>query len=932
MAHSSTSFRRLMAAGAGLSVAAGLFAGAAGARAATPSDVMLNGQVVPGLSTMRALGALSPTTALDVEIMLQRDSAAVARFEASQYDARSADYRQWLTPAQFEARFGTPAAVLNRVDNFATAQGLMIVNAGNTGTGLVILHGTAAQVERTFSVSLNQYRDATGRTFYANPSAAMVPAGLGIQAVLGLENFHQLHLASMGSNGGPIPVSQPGCTGTDAVQNVCYGVLGPQDLWGAYGVPSDNAGQGQSLGVIGEGESADVIKALREYEKTRSLPHIPVQVYHTVPYDDTPGKADDAGRVEWEMDTQSSTTMAPHAREVRLYFGKDLSLSGLAASVQTWASDPHGPNQVSASLGACEEQVALDQLGALADQASSRAFAQAATEGRTFFASAGDTGAGCAVGPAGVNGVTYGPVPSPEFPAIDPNVTGVGGTVVYTDGAGGRVDEHAWDHGGGTRSAFIAQPSYQSVVPLLQTQYCVSQEDGTPYTTPTLCRAGADVSALSGDGTIVVQHEANHNGPQFTMLPGPYPYPLAGMFVANGIDMVDTGDQGATYNEHFSEGGTSLSSPLWLGMWARVNAASAKPLGQSNYTIYPIASAMGPTSALPGASGPFHDITEGGNPLPALPGWDFATGWGSPDVAKLTAAANNGHTAALSKVEPSSGADPAPIEPALSGPPCATLVGQPGKANSANLDIIEGDISLSRDGKSLRVSLSVTNMSENFPAGMDDMTYNVFWNPVPQTDTDKTTNYTATQVEIRINPGSSPDVFYTDGIMNIDAVAGNNTYTAATADAAPVSGTIVDGPGGRVEVDVPLADIGNPARGAHLKAVQAQTAEAASTLDPTGQVGTQNAGLVEDSASASADYVVGSPSCLDQSGPVVAASQHGGGASSGTQPGGGNVTPAIGLPNTSAGAGPGAVAAVAFGLVPLVAVPLGRRLRARRSR
>jgi hypothetical protein len=654
-----------------------------------------------------------------------------------------------------------------------------------------------------------------------------------------------------------------------------------------------------------------------------------VQVYHTVPYDDTPGKADDAGRVEWEMDTQSSTTMAPHVREVRLYFGKDLSLSGLAASVQTWASDPRGPNQVSASLGACEEEVALDQLGGLADQASSRAFAQAATEGRTFFASAGDTGAGCAVGPAGVNGVTYGPVPSPEFPAIDPNVTGVGGTVVYTDGAGGRVDEHAWDHGGGTRSNFIPQPSYQSSVPLLQTQYCASQEDGTPYTTPTLCRADVDVSALSGDGTIVVQHEANHNGPEFTTLPGPYPYPLAGMFVANGIDMVDTGDNGATYNDHFSEGGTSLSSPLWLGMWARVNAASAKPLGQSNYTIYPIASGMGPTSALPGASGPFHDITEGGNPLPALPGWDFATGWGSPDITALTAAANNGHTAAVSKVEPSSGPDPAPIQPTLSGPSCATFVDPPGDAGSANIDIIEGDISLSSDGRSLRVSLSLTNMSENFPAGMDDLTYNAFWNPVPQSDTDKTTNYTATQVEIKLNPSGSPDVIYTDGTMNVDTVQGTTNYTAATSDAAPVSGTIVDGAAGRVEVDVPLADIGNPAKGGHLKALQAQTAESASTVDPTGQVGTTGTCLVEDTASASADYVVGSLSCLDRSGPVVPASRQGGGPTSGAGPG---VTPAIGLPNTSAAAGSGAGGAAGFGLVALIGLRLGRRVRARRTR
>jgi len=37
---------------------------------------------------------------------------------------------------------------------------------------------------------------------------------------------------------------------------------------------------------------------------------------------------------------------------------------------------------------------------------------------------------------------------------------------------------------------------------------------------------------------------------------------------------------------------------------------------------------------------PFHDVTLGGNRYyDATPGWDFATGWGSPDVYNLATAA-----------------------------------------------------------------------------------------------------------------------------------------------------------------------------------------------------------------------------------------------------------------------------------------------------
>ena len=796
------------------------------------ATVTLTGQVVPGLASATDLGAVSTTQPVNVEIVLQRDDAAVARYEAQLYDRTSPMFHQWLSPAQFAARFGASATQVAAVQKFATAQGLTVVNPGQTGD-LLVLTGTAAQAQRTFNVSLHNFRDATGRNFFANTRAATVPARLGVQAVLGLENFHQMHLAPVGAGTGNHTDAQGACGPTPA--DVCIGLLGPKELWSVYNAPSDNLGQGQTVGIIGEGQTSDVIAALREFETNRQLPYVPVQVVHAVAYQDEAGKADDAGRIEWEMDTQSSTGMAPHVDQVRMYFASDLSLSGFATSVQTWASDPQGPNQVSASLGSCEESAALDALGAIADRAASRALAQAATQGRTFFASAGDTGAGCGIGAVAVNGVTYGPGPWPEFPAVDPNVTAVGGTVVYTNGGdpAQRVDEHAWDHTGGTRSDYVPQPSYQSSVPLLQTQYCVSQEDGTPYSSPQLCRGTVDVSALSGDGTVVLNHAKGTTA--------------AGIFPANGFDMVDTADQGHTYNDHFSEGGTSLSSPLWLGMWARVNAAAAAPLGQSNYTIYPIAGNAATASA-------FHDITEGANPLPALPGWDFPTGVGTPDLTALTKAANHGNTAPTNPVEPTGGPDPTPIEPppATGGRACATFSDPAGDAtpptivgSADNLDIIEGDLAPTADGTGLRVSLSLTDMSETFPTGTNDLTYNLFWNPVPQSD--GSMNYTATQVDIAQNIGGPPTVTYTDGTMNVNDAQGLTNYTVTNT----VTGTIVDGPNGRVEIDVPLTDIGSPAPGAHLTGLRAQTAAAAVAF-----------GFIADQASGSNDYVIGAPSCL----------------------------------------------------------------------
>src|SRR5207237_584274 len=76
--------------------------------------------------------------------------------------------------------------------------------------------------------------------------------------------------------------------------------------------------------------------------------------------------------------------------------------------------------------------------------------------------------------------------------------------------------------------------------------------------------------------------------------------------------------------------GTSLSSPRWLGMWTRIQAAAAKKgLGFANRALYKIG-----TSAKYASD--FFDVTVGNNqPYSALPGWDNVSGWGTPDVAHL---------------------------------------------------------------------------------------------------------------------------------------------------------------------------------------------------------------------------------------------------------------------------------------------------------
>jgi subtilase family serine protease len=78
-------------------------------------------------------------------------------------------------------------------------------------------------------------------------------------------------------------------------------------------------------------------------------------------------------------------------------------------------------------------------------------------------------------------------------------------------------------------------------------------------------------------------------------------------------------------------GGTSLSSPLAMGSWARIETSHNNKLGFAAPLIYQLANG-GPTASSPD----FNDVTIGANGLfTALPGYDYVTGLGSWDIYEI---------------------------------------------------------------------------------------------------------------------------------------------------------------------------------------------------------------------------------------------------------------------------------------------------------
>lgn len=288
--------------------------------------------------------------------------------------------------------------------------------------------------------------------------------------------------------------------------------------------------------------------------------------------------SDTSGADEWDMDTQVSTAMAGRVKRLYLYDATSLTDSDLALSFSRFASDDKA-QAGSASLGECETLPYLDG-SMLADDES---FAEAAAQGQSFFASSGDTGISCAV--AGTNGVPDSGPPDVNYPASSPYVTAVGGTSLFTNSDNSYDEEIAWNSGGGGTSVWETAPQWQS--------------------------------------TVVPGSDLGKGVPDIAMDADPY----------SGVTLYIDGAEEEGY------GGTSLSSPLSLGVWARLESGHSNKLGMASpalYRTYLAGSCTDVELTDVCSTSAFHDITVGTNGgYVATPGWDYTTGLGTFEIEDM---------------------------------------------------------------------------------------------------------------------------------------------------------------------------------------------------------------------------------------------------------------------------------------------------------
>jgi kumamolisin len=486
-------------------------------------------------------------------------------------DPSSPDYHRFATAAQIGERFGISDGALAHVHDWIAASGLEIIESFPQRT-TVRVAGAAGTVNHLFGVRLMDRVDPeTHRRYHAPRGDATVPREVAADVEA---------VAGLNTR----PFRQPAAhmvprASTTACQRdaACYT---PERLARTFDIARLHQrglqGENQYVAVIMSGTVTD--GDLDQWEETVGLDGIPPIERITV--GEGPSKeeaSNDSAVAEGTMDVQTVQAVAPRAT-VLYYFA---SLVAFGDAVNAVVRD--GRARVATySAGGCDEMWLADKDARALRMSDARAVKAAVAAGVNVLASSGDNGAYACSRFDLDDWRATGANPS-DFPYV----LSVGGTYVERAADGTYVDEAAWEWPltnigtGGGLNPLDARPTWQR-----------------------------------GPG---VQNRSSNGKRQFPDVSAPAD-PLTGWYIVVG-------------GEGQSAGGTSASSPFWAGLLAlyeqMAEGAGLSGLGFITPTLYAVAAAS-PANTL------FHDVVRGGNMFyEATPGWDYATGIGTPIATPL---------------------------------------------------------------------------------------------------------------------------------------------------------------------------------------------------------------------------------------------------------------------------------------------------------
>ncbi len=546
-------------------------------------DTIVAPAFVPS-ATQTPVGALSPNASLQVAVAIaSQDPAGFSALTDLMYTPGSPEYHHFLSATSVANRFGALATEYSTVVAYFESFGLHVTTSPDRM--LLFLTGPSAAFSKAFDTTFEVYAQGE-QTFYTHPIPASLPSRLDTAGVFGLSNETDFRPMSDDLQGPFSPVTPTAaCSGSGSL-------LIPCQLQNAYNstplLAAGSTGRGITIGVVDNYDSEEpqpqLALDLADFDSAFGLTAPPLNFLYPVPtslnLNATPSSL---WGVEEALDLQWSHAMAPGATidmtfapnpSIGLYEAVDFLVAHQSVNVLTMSWGEPDVGVFNAYDTACSSACNASTDGSYG--ILSPVLAAAAAEGITVFAASGDCGS--ADGTSGV---------STNYPASDPFVTGVGGTVLQVSDSGAYEAETAWE--------------------------------------------GNSTGAVSPGCT-------NQGGSGGGYAPFPAPWWQEGPGVVRSIPyrgVPDVSADAATpvevyyHSVSISVGGTSLSSPLWAGFAALGVQYAGENLGSLSPQLYSILRS-------PTYDRIFHDVTAGSNgAYSAGVGWDPVTGIGTPNVGQL---------------------------------------------------------------------------------------------------------------------------------------------------------------------------------------------------------------------------------------------------------------------------------------------------------
>ena len=560
-----------------------------------------------------------------------RDRAGAVALLARVSDPASRSYGQYLTPAEFRARFSRPDADVTTVSTWLHDEGFQ-VGAAPANHLYVPATGTVSQVERSFGVSMNYYR--SGRQLLRAPAEApTIPASLAglVDGILGLAET-RVHPNIRRAPPPPAFVNAPPCSRfwgqklasdrPEAYGDVQpYAPCGytPEQLQGAYGtteaIADGNDGTGVTVAIIDAYLAPTLQDDLDTYSDLHGLPQTTLEIFaEPVRRGSVPNQQGWYG--EQTLDVQAVHAMAPGASIV--YWGAASSGGTDIRRAMIDIVDNHRADIISNSYGVFGEQVPTK--GIVAD---SDVYIQAGVEGIGVYFSSGDDGDEIAT-------LGYRTV---DWSASSPYVTAVGGTSLGV----GAMDEYLFETGWGTTNSNLRHGKWRPVPP---GSFVYGSGGGTSILFPEPgYQQGVVPDSLSGYWGIGFD---NRVVPDIATVGDPN----TGMLVGE----TQTFPNGSVRYGEYRIGGTSLSCPLMAGIMALADQRAGTPHGFSNPALYGLAGTgavrdivnpattmavvranyVNDVNARQGLYYLLRSLNQTGT-LHTIPGYDDVTGIGSPN-------------------------------------------------------------------------------------------------------------------------------------------------------------------------------------------------------------------------------------------------------------------------------------------------------------